>query len=76
MLYAHRIKKHPELNDMRDIDSKYAQPIDITNIPKMTINQKLVIVVFFASFVVIAVSVVKFGFYMDEMCIRDSHRSG
>lgn len=67
MLYAHRIKKHPELNDMRDIDSKYAEPIDITNIPKMTINQKLVIVVFFASFVVIAVSVVKFGFYMDEM---------
>ena len=33
----------------------------------MTVGQKLTMVVFALSFIVVAVSVVKFGFYMDEM---------
>lgn len=67
MIYAYRIKKHPEKNDMKEIDDEHHEPIDIENIPKMKTGQKLTITVFALSFIIVAVSVVKFGFYMDEM---------
>lgn len=67
MLYAHRIKKHPELNGMKELDEKYAEPLDIENIPKMTASQKVVMVIFGLTFVVVAYTIIKFGFYMDEM---------
>ncbi len=67
ILYALRIRKHPEKNDMKEIDDEHHEPIDIENIPKMTTSQKLSIITFGLSFVVVAVSVVKLGFYMDEM---------
>jgi len=67
MLYAHRIKAHPELNAMKEIDAMYVEPLDINSIPKMTLSQKLVILIFALSFLTVAFCVVQFGFYMDEM---------
>lgn len=67
MVYAYRIRKHPELNDMREIDAANTDAIDINDIEKMSGRQKLTIVIFVLSFVVVSVTVVKLGFYMDEM---------
>ena len=58
MIYAYRIKKHPEKNDMKEIDDEHHEPIDIENIPKMKTGQKLTITVFALSFIIVAVSVV------------------
>lgn len=67
MVYAYRIKKYPEKNEMKDIDAQHHEPIDIENIEKMTLEQKLIILVFALSFIIVSVSVIKWGFYMDEM---------
>ncbi len=67
MIYAYRIKKHPEKNDMKEIDMANTEAIDVNNIEKMSVRQKLTIVIFLSSFVVVSVAVVKFHFYMDEM---------
>lgn len=67
MVYAWNIKKHPEKNDMYEIDKAHNEDIDITNVEKMSGSQKLTLVIFVLSFIVVAVTVVKLGFYMDEM---------
>lgn len=67
MIYAYKIRKHPEKNDMKEIDDAHHEPLDLDNIPKMTVRQKLSLLVFVLSFVVVAFSVIKWGFYMDEM---------
>nr|WP_300850535.1 MULTISPECIES: TIGR00366 family protein [Clostridia] len=67
MIYAHRIKTHPERNEMKEIDDMYIEPLDISNIPKMSGSQKLVVLIFAVSFIVVALCVIKLGFYMDEM---------
>jgi uncharacterized ion transporter superfamily protein YfcC len=65
--YALRIRKNPELNEMREIDAEHAEILDFDKIEKMTTAHKLIMIVFAASFVVVAFSVIKWGFYMDEM---------
>lgn len=67
MVYAYRIKKYPEKNEMKEIDMQYHEPIDLQNIEKMTLKQKLTILVFALSFILVSASVIKWGFYMDEM---------
>lgn len=67
MLRAHKLKKHPESNEMREIDKRYAEQLELENVPPMTGRQKVVLAIFAMSFVAVAVSVLKFGFYIDEM---------
>lgn len=46
------------MNDMREIDLANTEPIDINNIEKITGRQKLTILIFVLSFVVVSVTVV------------------
>lgn len=67
MWRAYRLKKHPELNEMREIDLKYADQLDLTSIQPITTRQAVVLAIFAASFVVVAFCVIKLHFFIDEM---------
>ncbi|MDO4518045.1 MAG: TIGR00366 family protein, partial [Bacillota bacterium] len=70
MFYAHRVKKDPTKGYNFEIDEKYRGKMDLSKldeVEKMTGRQKAVLFVFFASFVFVAFSVIKWGFYIDEM---------
>ena len=67
MLRARRMKKHPELNEMAAVDQKYADQLDLAAVQPITSRQAGVLVIFAASFVAVAVCVIKLGFYIDEM---------
>ncbi|MCI7145538.1 MAG: TIGR00366 family protein [Clostridiales bacterium] len=69
MIYAHKIKKDPSKAYNFEIDKKYRAEMDFStdNIAKLTGRQAAVLAVFFAGFVFAAFSVIKLGFYIDEM---------
>ena len=67
MRHAHKIKKHPELNTMRETDLMYAEKLDVEEVEPMTARQKLSLLIFGLGFVVVAFCVIKLGFYIDEM---------
>lgn len=67
MRHAYKVKKHPALNEMKDIDMMYAEKLDVEDVQPMTGRQKLSLLIFALGFVVVAVSVIKFQFYIDEM---------
>lgn len=67
MKHAHKIKKHPELNTMRETDLMYAEKLDVEEVEPMTGRQKLSLLIFGLGFVVVAFCVIKLGFYIDEM---------
>lgn len=69
MLYAHKIKKDPTKALNYDVDKKYRAEMDFNtdNIEKLSARQGIVLAIFFAGFVFAAFSVIKLGFYIDEM---------
>ncbi|NCB92084.1 MAG: YfcC family protein [Clostridia bacterium] len=66
-LHARKVKMHPELNEMREIDMKYAEQLDLKTIQPITGRQKIVLAIFALGFVAVAVCVLKLHFYIDEM---------
>lgn len=70
MWYARRIMKNPEKAYNFKIDQKFKAEMDLealNNVEKITGRQKLILVIFFGAFVFVAFSVIKWGFYIDEM---------
>lgn len=67
MLRAHRLKKHPELNEMAAIDRKHADQLDLAAVQPLSGRQIGVLVIFAASFIAVAFCVIKLHFYIDEM---------
>ncbi|MGN0400438.1 MAG: YfcC family protein [Blautia sp.] len=67
MIRAHRLKKNPSLNEMRETDLKHADHLDLENIQPVTGTQKIVLLIFAFSFIAVAFCVIKLGFYIDEM---------
>ena len=67
MWRARRLKKHPELNEMHEIDLKYADQLDLEAVQPVTRRQAIVLFIFAASFVAVAFCVIKLGFFIDEM---------
>ena len=67
MLHVRKIRKHPEKNTMAEVDHLYAEKLNLDETQKMTVRQKLVLVVFALGFVTVAFCVIKLGFYIDEM---------
>ncbi|MBR2948497.1 MAG: YfcC family protein [Lachnospiraceae bacterium] len=70
MIYAHRITKNPEKAYNFAIDQKFRGQMDfgaIEKIEKITGRQKIILALFFGSFIFVAFSVIKWGFYIDEM---------
>ena len=68
MHHAMTIKNHPEKNYMAQIDQKYAENIDVKEPEPMTGKQKLVLVIFALTFVIIAVGIVlqKVDWWMEK----------
>ena len=67
MLYAVRMRRHPERNPMRETDARYVaadQPMEDIS---MTGRQKASLLIFALGFVAIISGVLLLGFYMDEM---------
>ncbi|MGN0660064.1 MAG: YfcC family protein [Emergencia sp.] len=67
MRYAYKVKKNPESSSMYQTDLLNAEKLDVEEIQPMTGRQKLSLLIFALGFVAVAVSVIKFGFYIDEM---------
>ena len=67
MIRAYRLKKNPELNEMRETDLRYAEHLDLEKVPPISGRQKLILAIFAGSFVVVAFTVMKFEFFIDEM---------
>ena len=67
MRHAAKVKKDPTKSPMYEIDKANEEPIDLTNVPKLTLRQILVLLVFMGGFVMIAVLVITKGYYMDEL---------
>lgn len=66
MLYAVRMRRHPERDEMREIDARYAAAQAEEDI-SMTGRQKAVLCIFAGGFVAVILGVLLLGFYMDEM---------
>lgn len=65
--HSRKIKKNPQLNTMGETDIKYAEQLNVDSEQKLTKSQLAVLIIFALGFVAVAVSVIKFGFYIDEM---------
>lgn len=66
-IYATKIRKTPAKSLMFDIDSQYRAPLDLSNIPPMTIRHKLVLLTFVAGIAVMIWGILVKGFYLTEM---------
>ena len=67
LAYALRVPRHPELDDMREIDAGYAGSARTEEDSSMTGRQKAVLVIFAGGFAAVVLCVLVFKFYMDEM---------
>lgn len=67
MLYARKIKKNPQLSCMYEYDKTREDVVDLDALPEFGIREKLILVVFLASIVLLVWGVIKQGWYMDEI---------
>lgn len=66
-IYAGKIRKTPAKSLMFDIDSQYRTPLDLSNIPPMTMRHKLVLLTFVIGIAVMIWGILVKGFYLTEM---------
>ncbi|WP_206457935.1 YfcC family protein [Anaerovorax sp. IOR16] len=67
ILYARRIKKNPQLSSMYDVDIAREDKLDLSNLHEFGGREKLILLVFAASIVLLIFGVVKYGWYMNEI---------
>lgn len=68
--YGMKIRKNPESAYNYEVDKKYREEMDlgsITDVEKISGRQIAVLVIFFGAFIFVPFSVIKWGFYIDEM---------
>lgn len=69
MWHASRVKKNPKSSSVYEYDMAHAHEhvIDIDNIPKMTLRQKLVLIIFVLGIIFTVHGVIVNGYYIDEL---------
>lgn len=67
MRYASKVKKTPRLSGMYDVDSARENKLDLSNLRTFGGREKLILLVFVASIVLLIYGVVKWGWYMNEI---------
>lgn len=67
MWYCSRIKKNPQASPMYEIDSKRDIKIDIAN-QEFNLQHKLILLTVLATFVLLVFGVIKYGWYIQEIC--------
>lgn len=68
MYHARRVKKNPQLSPMYEIDMKRTHQIDFESLPKFGWAEKLIMLVFVGSLILIVVGTTQLGWYLNEMC--------
>lgn len=67
MRYASKIKKNPKLSPMYDIDSKREDNLDLENLHEFGTREKIILLVFVASIILLIYGVVKYGWYFNQI---------
>ncbi|MEA4987923.1 MAG: YfcC family protein [Anaerovorax sp.] len=67
ILYARRIKRNPQLSSMYDVDVAREDKLDLSNLHEFGGRERLILLVFAASIVLLIYGVVKYGWYMNEI---------
>lgn len=65
--YALKVKKDPQLSLMHDFDQTRDEVVDLEQLPTFGLKEKLILVVFVISIVVLVYGVIQWGWYMDEI---------
>ncbi|MGN1143733.1 MAG: YfcC family protein [Anaerovoracaceae bacterium] len=68
MWYARRIQKNPELSPMHEIDAANMESASLEDLKEFGGRQKVILVVFIASLVLLIYGVTQWGWYLDEIC--------
>ena len=66
-LYAQRIKRDPTRSLMYEFDRQREEKVDINVLPELTGTRKLVLLVMGATFALLIVGVLKWGWYINEL---------
>ena len=66
-IYAQRIKKDPTRSMMYEIDLHREEKVDLDDLPELTTTRKLVLLVMGATFALLVVGVLKWGWYINEL---------
>ena len=66
-IYAQRIKKDPTRSMMYEIDLHREEKVDLDDLPELTTTRKLVLLIMGATFALLVVGVLKWGWYINEL---------
>lgn len=67
MRYAVKVRKNPQISVMHDFDKTREDVADLDALPAFGGREKLILVVFLASIILLVYGVIKWGWYMDEI---------
>lgn len=67
MRYASKVKKEPQLSSMHAVDTARDDKLDLSNLREFGTKEKIILLVFVASIILLIYGVVKFGWYMNEI---------
>lgn len=65
--YAHRVKANPESSPVYKLDDYWRSRMESSEEGKLSVRQKLILVLFFVTIVALVVGVLKFGWYIGEI---------
>lgn len=66
--YARKVHKDPKSSPVYDIDQKRNDVIDFNHLPTFGTTEKVVLLVFFMSLVLLLLGALRFGWWLDEIC--------
>lgn len=67
MRYAVKVRKDPQISVMHDFDKTREDVADLDALPAFGGREKLILVVFLATIILLVYGVIKMGWYMDEI---------
>ncbi len=67
MRYAVKVRKNPQISVMHDFDKTREDVADLDALPAFGGREKLILVVFLATIILLVYGVIKMGWYMDEI---------
>lgn len=67
MRYAMKVRKNPQISVMHDFDKTREDVADLDALPAFGGREKVILVVFLATIILLVYGVIKMGWYMDEI---------
>lgn len=66
--YARRIRQDPTLSPTYEIDQKRTDVIDLDDLPPFGIREKIILLIFLGSLLLLLVGSLRLGWWLDEVC--------